>query len=235
MNTLHEIAYFSSNRTGVDNIYLAIPICHVDVLASITDASSGHSISGATVVLKDSQQNVMTELESNKNGEAQFNLLCKPDYYVSVSKEGYDSMTMPVTGAKKNTVTVEVSLNPINEIITATEVKLNAIYFEFNKSNITQQGALELDKLVTIMRNYPEMTILVKSHSDTKGSADYNLNLSEARAQSTVQYLISKGIAKERLSAKGMGSKEPKVDCQSNCTEVEDAQNRRSEFLIIKK
>ncbi len=99
-----------------------------------------------------------------------------------------------------------IALKPINEIITETEVKLNAIYFEFNKSNITNQGALELDKLVAIMKAYPEMNILVKSHTDSKGNAAYNLKLSERRAQSTVQYLISKGIDKSRLSAEGMGS-----------------------------
>jgi outer membrane protein OmpA-like peptidoglycan-associated protein len=61
------------------------------------------------------------------------------------------------------------------------------------------------------------------------------LNLSERRAQSTVQYLISKGIAKQRISGKGFGSMEPKVKCGTNCTAEQDAQNRRSEFLIVKK
>ncbi|WP_104734058.1 OmpA family protein [Hanstruepera ponticola] len=234
INEQKEIAYFSSNRSGVDNIYIAVPICHVDIWASITDANSGSSISGANVVLKDSQQNVINDLNSDNNGEAQFNVLCKPDYYISVSKEGYDSMTIPVTGPKKDELTVKFSLNPINEMITETEVKLNNIYFEFNKSNITQQGAFELDKLVKIMNDYPEMNILVKSHTDTKGSAEYNLKLSEERAQSTVQYLISKGVDKDRLSAKGVGSSNPKIDCKSQCTDEEDAQNRRSEFLIIK-
>ncbi|WP_191858947.1 OmpA family protein [Hanstruepera ponticola] len=234
INEQKEIAYFSSNRSGVDNIYIAVPICHVDVWASITDANSGSSISGAKVVLKDSQQNVINDLNSDNNGEAQFNVLCKTDYYISVSKDGYDSMTIPVTGPKKDELTVKFSLNPINEMITETEVKLNNIYFEFNKSNITQQGAFELDKLVKIMNDYPEMNILVKSHTDTKGSAEYNLKLSEERAQSTVQYLISKGVDKDRLSAKGIGSSNPKIDCKSQCTDEEDAQNRRSEFLIIK-
>lgn len=235
INTQKEIGYFSSNRTGVDNIYRAIPICHVDILVSITDTNSGSAISSAEVVFKDSQNNIIESLTSDDDGEAKLNVLCKPDYNISVSKDGYDSTTIPITGTKKDKLSVNVSLNPINEMITETEVKLNNIYFEFNKSNITQQGAFELDKLVKIMHDYPEMNILVKSHTDTKGSAEYNLKLSEERAQSTVQYLISKGIDKERLSAKGVGSTEPKIDCKSNCTDEEDAQNRRSEFLIINK
>ncbi|WP_157486023.1 OmpA family protein, partial [Flavobacterium sp. Leaf359] len=112
---------------------------------------------------------------------------------------------------------------------------LKSIYFEFDRSNITQQGAAELDKLVNVMEKYPDMVIYVKSHTDGKGSAAYNLRLSEQRAQSTVQYLVSKGIGKERVSGKGFGSTEPKVDCRANCTEEEDAQNRRSEFKIIKR
>ncbi|TYA56715.1 OmpA family protein [Formosa maritima] len=234
INTLKEIGYFSSNRSGVDNIYIAIPICQVEIIASVTDAKTEALIPGAKVVLTDSQNKVITEQISDTKGNASFNVSCNPDYIIKISKDGYDSLSIPVTGSKRNELKVNASLNPINEIITETEVKLNNIFFEFNKSNITQQGAFELDKLVTIMNDYPDMKILVRSHTDTKGNLEYNLKLSERRAQSTVQYLISKGINKDRLSAEGVGSSNPKIDCQSNCTEEEDAQNRRSEFLIIK-
>ncbi|GGG39691.1 OmpA family protein [Bizionia arctica] len=234
INTLKEIGYFSSNRSGVDNIYLAIPICHVEIIVSVKDAKTNALISGAKVVIKDSQNNPITEQSSNSKGNTSFHVSCEPDYYITISKDGYDALTIPVTGTKKDALAVNASLNPINEMITETEVKLNNIYFEFNKSNITQQGAFELDKLVTIMNDYPDMKILVRSHTDSQGSPEYNLKLSERRAQSTVQYLISKGINKDRLSAEGIGSADPKVACKANCTEEEDAQNRRSEFLIIK-
>src|SRR5690606_35829749 len=119
-------------------------------------------------------------------------------------------------------------------IITDSEVILKPIYFDFNKSNITNQGALELDKLVKVMKENPSLVIFVKSHTDTKGSASYNLKLSDQRAQSTVQYLISKGIDENRISGKGFGFSEPKIDCANKCTEEENAQNRRSEFKIVK-
>ncbi|MFA7446373.1 MAG: OmpA family protein, partial [Flavobacteriaceae bacterium] len=109
------------------------------------------------------------------------------------------------------------------------------IHFEFDKSHITQQGAVELDKLVKVMNDHPEMVIFVKAHTDTKGSDNYNQRLSEQRAQSTVQYVISKGISQDRITGKGFGESEPKVDCKDNCTEEEDAQNRRSEFVVVKK
>ena len=90
---------------------------------------------------------------------------------------------------------------------------LNPIYFEYDKSNITAQGASELDRLVKVMKNYPDMVILVKSHTDTQGNASYNLNLSEKRTQSTVQYVITQGISKDRISGKGMGEQAPKINC----------------------
>jgi outer membrane protein OmpA-like peptidoglycan-associated protein len=81
----------------------------------------------------------------------------------------------------------------------------------------------------------PTFAIYVKSHTDSKGKADYNLKLSEQRAQSTVQYIISKGISQDRISGKGFGTSELKVTCGTQCTEEEHALNRRSEFLIVKK
>jgi outer membrane protein OmpA-like peptidoglycan-associated protein len=236
MNTLKEIGYFSSNRSGVDNIYLAIPICQFEAIALVKDSKTNTLISGANVSISDASNNLISSNTTSSNGKTSFNVNCsKTNYLLNISKEGYDTVSISLEALKANDVEVEVTLEPINELVTETEVKLKNIYFEFNKSNITQQGAFELDKLVKVMNDYPEMKILVKSHTDTKGSPDYNLKLSERRAQATVQYLISKGINKDRLSAEGVGSANPKIDCKSNCTEEEDAQNRRSEFLIVKK
>jgi outer membrane protein OmpA-like peptidoglycan-associated protein len=119
-------------------------------------------------------------------------------------------------------------------IIKPEEVVLKPINFEYDKSNITKEGAFELDQLVMIMKNKLEMIILAKSHTDNRGSDDYNNKLSERRAKSTVQYIISKGIDESRISGKGYGKSEPKVDCQTNCTEADHATNRRSEFMIVK-
>jgi outer membrane protein OmpA-like peptidoglycan-associated protein len=120
-------------------------------------------------------------------------------------------------------------------LITETHVMLKDINFEYNKSNITMEGAQELDKLVKVLNENPSMEILVKSHTDTKGSAAYNQKLSQQRAQSTVEYVISKGISKSRISGKGYGESEPKVNCGENCNDNQNAENRRSEFLIVKK
>ena len=142
---------------------------------------------------------------------------------------------MPTKLSKQNgTKTIVITLVAIKPIITETEVVLQAIYFEYDKSNITALGAEELDKLVKVLNEFPNMVIDVKSHTDSRGADNYNLKLSERRAKSTVQYIVSKGITKNRIMGNGMGETQPKVAC-SECTEEEYAKNRRSEFLIIKK
>jgi len=178
---------------------------------------------------------VIATKQSGPNGEVSFDVECDTEYVFQATRKDYEAGSGRVTKTKGGKTSVEIALEPVEVVITDTEVLLKNIYFEFNKSNITQQGASELDKLVNVMNKYPNMVIYVKSHTDGKGSAAYNLKLSEQRAQSTVQYLVSKGINKERVSGKGFGSTEPKVDCRANCTEEEDAQNRRSEFKIIKR
>ncbi|MFC0605453.1 OmpA family protein [Winogradskyella pulchriflava] len=234
VNISKKIGFFSSNRSGVDNIYKAIPICNFQAIVVAKNADNNKLIPGASVSLTDAQFYEIAAQATNLSGETSFDISCENNYTVNVSMDGYETASYQVEVSDGENVTINADLKPINELVTETEVKLNNIYFEFNKSNITQKGAFELDKLVEIMKDRPEMNILVRSHTDSKGSPSYNLKLSERRAQATVQYLISKGISKDRLSAKGLGSSEPKINCGSNCTEEEDSQNRRSEFLIVK-
>lgn len=234
INMEQEIGYFSSNRTGVDNIYIAIPICRFQTKLIVKDAETNAVIPNATVAVVDAKGEVVSNEQTSQAGELSFDAKCKLSYEFNVSKDGYESNAIAVNEVKGEDISKTVLLSPIHVMITETEVKLKNIYFEFNKSNITEAGAAELDKLVKVMNDHPDMKILVRSHTDTKGNAAYNLKLSERRAKSTVQYVISKGIDKDRLSAEGVGSTEPKIDCKSNCTSDEDAQNRRSEFLIVK-
>lgn len=233
-NSAKKVGFFSSNRDGVDNIYKADPVCNVQVLVKVKDAKSGMAIDGATVVLVDEKQKTVSNQTTLANGESSTGVLCYTSYSAQVSKQAYESGVFEVAKGENSQVVVEALLNPIMPIITEREVILQPIYFEFNKSNITAEGAAELDKLVAVMNEYPTMVIFAKSHTDSRGSDKYNINLSDRRAKSTVQYLISKGISKERISGQGFGEIEPKVPCKP-CTEQEHAQNRRSEFLIVKK
>ena len=233
-NATKKVGFFSSNRDGVDNIYKADPVCNVQALVRVKDAKTGKVIEGATVLLVDEKQKTVSNQVTALNGETLTGVLCNTAYSAQVSKQGYESGVFEVAKAENEQVVVEALLTPIMPIITEREVILQPIYFEFNKSNITAEGAAELDKLVMVMNEYPNMVIFAKSHTDSRGSDKYNMNLSDRRAKSTVQYLISKGIAKDRISGQGFGESEPKVACKP-CTEEQYAQNRRSEFLIVKK
>jgi outer membrane protein OmpA-like peptidoglycan-associated protein/tetratricopeptide (TPR) repeat protein len=229
-----NIGFLSSNRNGNDDIFSATPICGVDVLVLVSNAKTGEILSNAKVSILDDKNNVIATETSNDKGEVSYRVECDKAYTIQASKDGFEGNAFPVAKSKGPKADVKAPLNPIEVIVTETEVILNPIFFEFDKSNITQQGAFELDKLVQVMKNNPNMVIFAKSHTDRRGGDKYNMNLSERRAQATVQYIISKGIDAARISGKGMGETEPKVACTS-CTEAEHAQNRRSEFLIVKK
>jgi outer membrane protein OmpA-like peptidoglycan-associated protein len=233
-NTTKKVGFFSSNRDGNDDIFKADPICKVQALVRVKDAKTGNVIEGATVMLVDEKQTTITNQTTAFNGETLSSVLCNTSYSAQVSKQGYESGVFEVAKAENDQVVVEALLNPIMPIITENEVILQPIYFEYDKSNITAEGAAELNKLVMVMNEYPNMVIFAKSHTDSRGSDKYNMKLSDRRAKATVQYLLSKGIAKERISGQGFGESEPKVACKS-CTEEEHTQNRRSEFLIVKK
>lgn len=234
LNRKQEIGFFSSNRNGNDNIYFAYPICKKDVNIVVKDAKTGRVLEGATVSLLDERKNVISAATTTVKGTSNFITECNKGYTLQASLKDYEGATVFIEKSKEGPVQKEILLSPIEVVITEREVVLNPIHFEFNKSNITMEGARELDKLVKVLQERPAMVIFIKSHTDTQGSADYNMKLSQQRSQSTVQYVISKGIAPERISGKGFGFSEPRIDCKDECTEEQHAQNRRSEFLIVK-
>jgi outer membrane protein OmpA-like peptidoglycan-associated protein/tetratricopeptide (TPR) repeat protein len=233
-NKAKKVAFFSSNRTGVDNIYIATPVCGVNGLVIVKNAKTGAVLEGATIMALDDKNTTVATKTSAMDGKSSFTLLCEKAYSFQASKSGFDPAVATLNPTEGGNAIVEVLLEPIKPIITETEVILQPIFFEFDKSNITAQGAEELDKLVEVMNEHSEMVIFVKSHTDSRGSDKYNLNLSDRRAKATVQYVISKGISKERITGQGFGETEPKVDCKK-CTDEQYAQNRRSEFMIVKK
>lgn len=236
-NTQNNIGFISSNRMGLDNIYSVHPICKSLNEIVIKDAITKSVISNVTVNILNKDNVLKTEKSSN-DGKVLFKSKCGHNYTIRTQVDGYDSQTVSIETSKSNSTVTEILLQPTEKddvVITAGEVVLKPILFDFNKSTITQDSKHELDKLVRVMNTYPEMVILVKSHTDTKGKASYNLILSEQRAKATVDYITSKGIAKERISGKGMGETEPKITCGNHCTEKEHTVNRRSEFIIVKK
>ena len=229
----------SSNReggAGSDDVYIVKvlqPICDVLVTVLIKDRNTGLALSNTSVNITDTEGNIIGTKMSSERGEVNYIIECNTNLYLTASKEAYESGSANVEGTSDEEVSVEILLDPIDEIILADKVLLNPIYFDFDKSNITAQGAFELDKLVQLMTKYESIVIRAESHTDARGSAKYNQSLSERRALTTAQYVIAQGVDANRISGFGMGEAKPVNDCGSGCSEEEHQMNRRSEFIIL--
>nr|WP_262987429.1 OmpA family protein [Pseudozobellia thermophila] len=118
------------------------------------------------------------------------------------------------------------------------KIKVDPIYFDYDKWDITARAEIELEKVLFAMQNFPDIVIKIESHTDSRGSDDYNLVLSDKRAKATQKYLISKGIGTDRIeSAFGYGEYRLKNECSNGvaCSDQKHLENRRSDFIIISK
>ena len=234
-----QSGYVSSNREGgmgSDDIYMveAVEIpCEVTIAVLVTNQNTNAAVAGARVDLYDTMGNRLSTKTSNVDGMVSFKAACDQPHELQAVLADYESNAGKVASANDQKVSVTIALKPIEEIIVEDQIVLNPILFDLDKSNIKPQAAFELDKVVSVMNKYPEMVIAVGAHTDSRATDAYNLTLSEARAQSTVQYIISKGINAKRISGKGYGETQPKVSCGDNCSEAEHQLNRRSEFTIV--
>jgi outer membrane protein OmpA-like peptidoglycan-associated protein/tetratricopeptide (TPR) repeat protein len=232
-NTDKNIGFVSSNRSGKDHIYSATPICKAQISIVVKNAQTTAFLANSKVVVLDANNTIIDSQMTNANGEVMYNVECKKPYKLEVFQDGFVTKSFSAI-SEQGKIYIEAALEPIDVIVTETEIILNPIYFYSNKSDITDRGAVELDKLVYVMSQNDAIKIHVKAHTDSRGTDDYNLDLSERRAQSTVAYIISKGINSDRILGTGYGESLPKIDCQDKCTELEYALNRRSEFMIVK-
>ena len=240
-NPATEEGFISSNRSGgkgSDDIYQIKqlePLCEVEMIVQVVDESNNAPIAGARVDMYDTMGNKLSTKTAGPDGKVTFIAECEKEHEVQAVMADYESNAIDVEMASDVTLNKTIALRPIEELIVDDKVVLNPIYFPLDKSNITPKAAFELDKLVAIMKKYPDMIIKAESHTDNRASDAYNMDLSERRAQSTVQYVISKGIDKSRISGEGFGETRPKIACGANCTEEQHQQNRRSEFIIVER
>ena len=234
-----QSGYVSSNREGgmgSDDIYMveAVEIpCEVTIAVLVINENTNAVVAGARVDLYDTMGNRLSTKTSNVDGMVSFKAACDQAHEVQGVLADFESNASKVAPANDQKVSATIALKPIEEIIVEDQIVLNPILFDLDKSNIKAQAAFELDKVVSVMNKYPEMVIAVGAHTDSRATDAYNLRLSEARAQSTVQYIISKGINAKRISGKGYGESQPKVSCGDTCSEAEHQLNRRSEFTIV--
>jgi outer membrane protein OmpA-like peptidoglycan-associated protein len=168
----------------------------------------------------------------------EYNLVGETDGYLtkrqpySMVGKGVDPRTLKdlVTNITLDTILI-LDRKAVNE-----KFVLDNIYFGFDSTDIKPQAAAELDRLGQLLTDNPEIKIEMGSHTDSVGSFDYNIDLSRRRAESTIKYLINKGISPERLAAKGYGETQPiarntNPDGTDNPTGRD--KNRRTEFKIL--
>jgi len=151
-------------------------------------------------------------------------------YLFNATAEGYLNATDSVKVVDENTIPTLKNIY-MTEIEVGMTVRLKNIYFDFDKTTLQQESYVELNKVVDFLKQNPKVSVEISGHTDSKGSDEYNLNLSQGRSQSVVDYLISQGIDVSRLQAHGYGETKP-ID--TNETEEGRANNRRVEFTILK-
>lgn len=241
--------FFSSNRTGEnakghDDIYSLLEKEKIkDLLATliygtVTDKDTRGPIPGASIRLLDEENKLLKEVFTDSLGNYEIEADRYKKYLIRASKEAYDTDEQLVgTTEERNEANFELKRNvvPLEPGRDLAEVlNIPIIYFDFDKSNIREDAAVELEKLVAALNRYPELKIDIRSHTDSRGSDSYNKALSGRRAQSTMEYIIGRGISKDRLTAKGHGESQLANRCGNGvkCSEEEHQANRRSEFIV---
>src|SRR5690606_1323217 len=181
---------------------------------------------------------LFTKVQTDSNGYHRGGANRNVIYVVRASKEGYSSEeSVSLKGKKSQVINFELEgdlyeLARVGDL--ANMLGIKEIYFDFDKSNNRPDAEVELQKVITEMEQYPKLTIAIRSHTDSRGNDNYNLKLSDQRARSTKNYLISHGIDTNRLSAKGVGEQELVNRCVNGvkCPDEQHQENRRSEFII---
>lgn len=248
-----KVGFISSNReggVGDDDIYFFEDKTPkpkiVNVLLNVfakekKDNGTDAAISQARIVLYGSDNKQQGGDFSNTNGRVRFTIAPESDYTIIASKNGYFSKSVPFTTKGKTpdpasliqevtNVTLDTTIY-LDQLILEKAIVLENIYYDLDKAEIRSDAAVELDKLVKLLQDNPSIRIELSSHTDARSSDAYNLDLSQRRAQSAVDYIVSKGISADRLVAKGYG--ESQLIIKDAQTEEEHQVNRRTEFKVI--
>ena len=237
------------SKTCCDDIYtFEMRDVVLDLLTSVFDKQSKQPLPGARVTKFEVINNRPGKSESKENPDGnEFNFLLDFDksYKVTVERDGYfpQEFSFNTVGIyEQQTFTSEIFLDkapsaePETRTITINEpIRLNNIYYDFDDDKILPDAEKDLEVLLDLMDEYPDMVIELSSHTDARGNDRYNERLSQRRAQSAVDWLVSHGIDPDRLDPVGYGERQILNRCVDGvkCTEAQHQFNRRTEFKII--
>ncbi|MBT2161795.1 OmpA family protein [Zobellia barbeyronii] len=241
--------YFASNRAegqGADDIYAVLetkPLlidCEQAISGVVRDKISNEPLIGASVkVIDENNEEIMSAIT---DAEGKYDLLldCTQGNFVRAMTEGYVPSEEYLGKSDGEPKVIDFYLE--RSSITAgfgddlaKLLQLSTIYFNFNKYDIRKDSEIEVEKVIAAMEKYPSLRIKVNSHTDSRGKDSYNLWLSQKRAESTVNYMVKKGIDKERLDGEGFGETKLINKCANGvkCSDKDHELNRRSEFIIL--
>lgn len=234
-----KIEYTREELRGMDTVRILMnPLSAVRVNGFVYTALGKAPLSNCTVNLQNETNGMGLKLRTDDQGYFNRQLLPSSDYKISITdltlqgKCNTAELALSTKGIDKDTV-INLSIPVYCE---GDVIALDQIYYDLNKYNIRPDAALVLDKLLKIMKDYPKMKIELRSHTDSRGSAESNMTLSNNRAKSAAEYLYSKGISKGRIVGKGYGETMLINKCADgvNCSEADHQLNRRTEFKILK-
>jgi outer membrane protein OmpA-like peptidoglycan-associated protein/tetratricopeptide (TPR) repeat protein len=247
IDTKSRRGFFTSNRDGglgYDDIYKFLEtrrlICEQILYGEITDIKTGEVLANAKITLYDSQFKIVTTTTSDEKGKYSFTVECGKTYNVRAEKPEYatkeEKITIAITTGKTYLpIALEKEMCKVavgDDLGKCFGIKM--IYFDLDKSNIRQEAALDLEKILDVLNQNPTMKIDIRSHTDSRQTFKYNEALSERRAKSTIKWLVKNGIASSRLTGKGYGETQLVNKCTDDviCNEEEHQLNRRSEFIV---
>ena len=247
-----KTGFFSSNRpngVGNDDIYEITDIVPVKkyeqkFYGKVFEKLADVGVPNAKVTVFNDDFEPIKTVTSNADGSYDDLLIGgNPGDVVYIRAEHPDFITDEVrvvlpekAGEKKVNIILDrkiIEVKKGDDLAKVFEIE-NIIYFDFNKSEINKGAEVELAKVLEVMKLYPDMKIDVRSHTDSRGTNEYNQKLSDHRAKSTVDWLVAKGIDKSRLSGKGYGETQLVNHCKDGveCSDEVHQKNRRSEFII---
>lgn len=231
------VGYLSSNRKGVDRIFR---FTENDPTLAVTgiflNDATDEPMADVEVKLLDLTTGEIMKVMTNSDGTYFFPLQKGHAYRVSGGKDGMFTESRDIQTAGQRISRTYREDFELKEVVIDKPIVVENIYYDYDRWDIRADAAVELDKLARVFIDNPELSFELSSHTDSRASDLYNLVLSEARANSAVDYLIRKGVNPDRITAKGYGEKRLVNRCRDGveCSEVEHQANRRTEFKVTR-
>lgn len=217
-----------------DSVYLVRPTSETSVTVEVSDNASKMKLRDSEISLRDPQTGL--ELGKFRMEEGVMALPLEPNrtYTLIASKEGYLSEKISIGPLKKTKDPVRISVE-LHAAVVGNSWVLHNIYYDFDKYHIRHDAAIELEKLKGFLETNPGLTVELSSHTDVRGTDEYNLVLAQNRAESAVRYLVDRGVASNRIVAHGYGEQRLVNRCADGvpCSEELHQENRRTEITIL--